>query len=116
EQADNTNPEATIIELNFFIILNSPYKLFCYFYLSHHSIIFMLKYVTMEHVCPSIFKNHFYFGFLSRFQRYNVFLPLISSEGFFPSTDKTLNCVPWIWNGCFIPPILSLTFSISQVS
>src|SRR5699024_12626854 len=43
-------------------------------------------------------------------------LYLISSEGFFPSTDKTLNCVPWIWNGCFIPPILSLTCSISQVS
>src|SRR5699024_10577039 len=39
-----------------------------------------------------------------------------SSGGFFPSTDKTLNCVPWIWNGCFIPPILSLSFSISQVS
>src|SRR5699024_11078662 len=44
------------------------------------------------------------------------FLPLISSEGFFPSTDKTLNCVRWIWHGCFIRPILCLTFSISQFS
>src|SRR5699024_9814615 len=50
---------------------------------------------------------HFFFLFV---------FPFITSYSFYQSCDKTLNFVPWIWNGCFIPPILSLTFSISQVS